>query len=62
MRNIRPAFNTRFGWLTGLPYAAIFYMLLGGREPWTLKYSVEDWFQTNPAWQAIMIAFIKKKH
>lgn len=51
MRNVRPSFNTRLGWMVGLPYTAFFYMLLGGKEPWTFRNKTEDWFQTDSAWK-----------
>lgn len=51
MRNIRPSFSNPFGWLLGLPYTAFFYMLLRGKEPWTFKNKIEDWFHTDSAWK-----------
>jgi len=37
-RNVRPSFNTALGFYGGMAYTAMFYILLGGREPWTLKH------------------------
>lgn len=51
MRNIRPSFNGRLGWVLGMPYTGLFYILLGGREPWTFNNKIEDWFRTDPAWK-----------
>ncbi|KAK0418969.1 hypothetical protein QR680_013880 [Steinernema hermaphroditum] len=41
-RNIRPSFNTRFGWLGGLAYSGLFYVLGRGKEPWTLSHGKPD--------------------
>lgn len=38
VRNIRPSFNTRFGWLYGMAYTGLFYWIGRGKEPWTLKH------------------------
>lgn len=55
MRNVRPSFSSRFGWIVGLPYTAFFYMLLRGNEPWTFKNKIEDWFQTDSAWKVSIL-------
>uniref|UniRef100_A0A8R1Y352 Electron transfer flavoprotein-ubiquinone oxidoreductase n=1 Tax=Onchocerca volvulus TaxID=6282 RepID=A0A8R1Y352_ONCVO len=59
MRNVRPSFNTRLGWMVGLPYTAFFYMLLGGKEPWTFRNKTEDWFQTDSAWKSKSVDYPK---
>nr|CDP92458.1 Bm13945, isoform a [Brugia malayi] len=59
MRNVRPSFSSRFGWIVGLPYTAFFYMLLRGNEPWTFKNKIEDWFQTDSAWKSKSINYPK---
>lgn len=51
MRNVRPSFNGRLGWVVGMPYTGLFYILFGGREPWTFNNKIEDWFLTEPAWK-----------
>ncbi len=40
-RNIRPSFNTRFGFYGGMAYTGVFYWMLRGKEPWTLKHHSE---------------------
>uniref|UniRef100_A0A158P6Y0 Electron transfer flavoprotein-ubiquinone oxidoreductase n=1 Tax=Angiostrongylus cantonensis TaxID=6313 RepID=A0A158P6Y0_ANGCA len=37
-RNIRPSFNTSLGWLGGLTYSGLFYVIGRGVEPWTLHH------------------------
>ncbi|KJH46285.1 FAD dependent oxidoreductase [Dictyocaulus viviparus] len=41
-RNIRPSFNTPFGWLGGLTYSGLFYVIGRGVEPWTLHHGKKD--------------------
>ncbi|CAI5444661.1 unnamed protein product [Caenorhabditis angaria] len=41
-RNIRPSFNTSLGWLGGLLYSGLFYVLGRGKEPWTLAHGKKD--------------------
>ncbi|KAK5978253.1 Electron transfer flavoprotein-ubiquinone oxidoreductase, partial [Trichostrongylus colubriformis] len=41
-RNVRPSFNTGLGWLGGLTYAGMFYVLGRGKEPWTLHHGKKD--------------------
>ena len=51
VRNIRPSFNTRFGIYGGMIYTGIFYWMLRGKEPWTLKHHGEQkTFQTCQFW------------
>ncbi|VDK71423.1 unnamed protein product [Gongylonema pulchrum] len=42
-----------------MPYTAFFYMLLGGREPWTFRNTVDDWLQTDSAWRSEPIEYPK---
>jgi electron-transferring-flavoprotein dehydrogenase len=42
VRNVRPAFNTRLGYLWGIPYTGLFSWLLRGKEPWTLHHHLPD--------------------
>uniref|UniRef100_A0A1I7ZGC6 Electron transfer flavoprotein-ubiquinone oxidoreductase n=1 Tax=Steinernema glaseri TaxID=37863 RepID=A0A1I7ZGC6_9BILA len=48
-RNIRPSFNTKFGWLGGLAYSGLFYVLGRGKEPWTLSHGKPDHEKLEPA-------------
>ena len=38
MRNIRPSFHNYLGLYGGMVYTGIFYWILRGKEPWTLKH------------------------
>ena len=38
VRNIRPSFNTKLGFYGGFLYTGVFYWMLRGKEPWTLKH------------------------
>lgn len=38
VRNIRPSFHNYFGLYGGMVYTGIFYWILRGKEPWTLKH------------------------
>ena len=42
VRNVRPSFNSRLGYLGGIAYTGVFAWLLQGREPWTLKHHKPD--------------------
>lgn len=39
VRNIRPSFHNYFGLYGGMVYTGIFYWILRGKEPWTLKHA-----------------------
>lgn len=39
VRNIRPSFHSYFGLYGGMVYTGIFYWILRGKEPWTLKHN-----------------------
>lgn len=41
VRNIRPSFHNYFGLYGGMLYTGIFYWILRGKEPWTLKHCGE---------------------
>lgn len=42
VRNIRPSFHSYFGLYGGMLYTGIFYWILRGKEPWTLKHGGEE--------------------
>lgn len=42
VRNIRPSFHHYFGLYGGMLYTGIFYWILRGKEPWTLKHCGEE--------------------
>lgn len=44
VRNIRPSFHNYFGLYGGMIYTGIFYWILRGKEPWTLKHCGESLF------------------
>lgn len=48
VRNIRPSFNTSFGYIGGMIYTALFYMIGRGKEPWTLHHGKKDNEKTEP--------------
>lgn len=58
-RNVRPAFNTRLGWLGGLTYTGVFYLILRGKEPWTLKSAMPDNEKTELAKKHKPIDYVK---
>ncbi|XP_043982515.1 electron transfer flavoprotein-ubiquinone oxidoreductase, mitochondrial isoform X1 [Gambusia affinis] len=49
VRNIRPSFHNYFGLYGGMVYTGIFYWILRGKEPWTLKHRGLDANQLKPA-------------
>uniref|UniRef100_A0A8C5E3R5 Electron transfer flavoprotein-ubiquinone oxidoreductase n=1 Tax=Gouania willdenowi TaxID=441366 RepID=A0A8C5E3R5_GOUWI len=49
VRNIRPSFHNYFGLYGGMVYTGIFYWILRGKEPWTLKHCGTDADQLKPA-------------
>uniref|UniRef100_A0A665VJ33 Electron transfer flavoprotein-ubiquinone oxidoreductase n=1 Tax=Echeneis naucrates TaxID=173247 RepID=A0A665VJ33_ECHNA len=49
VRNIRPSFHNYFGLYGGMIYTGIFYWILRGKEPWTLKHCGLDANQLKPA-------------
>eukprot|EP01137_Pigoraptor_chileana_P002087 Opistho-2@40474 len=58
IRNVRPSFHTRLGNIGGLMLAGA-SMLVGGREPWTLKHNVPDHESLIPAKNAKPIEYPK---
>lgn len=49
VRNIRPSFNTRFGFFGGLIYSGLGTTFLKGKEPWTFQYNGTDATKTQLA-------------
>ncbi|KAI1712179.1 electron transfer flavoprotein-ubiquinone oxidoreductase, 4Fe-4S domain-containing protein [Ditylenchus destructor] len=42
VRNVRPSFNTKAGYLGGMAYTGLFYVIGRGIEPWTLHHGKPD--------------------
>ncbi|KPP70532.1 electron transfer flavoprotein-ubiquinone oxidoreductase, mitochondrial-like [Scleropages formosus] len=59
VRNIRPSFHSYFGLYGGMIYTGIFYWILRGKEPWTLKHIGEDSNQLRPAKDCTPIEYPK---
>lgn len=47
VRNIRPSFHNYFGLYGGMLYTGIFYWILRGKEPWTLKHCGEEMMRVH---------------
>jgi electron-transferring-flavoprotein dehydrogenase len=47
-RNVRPSFNSKLGWVGGLGYSSLFYVVGRGIEPWTLGHGKPDNEKTEP--------------
>ncbi|KAK7601527.1 hypothetical protein V9T40_008968 [Parthenolecanium corni] len=58
VRNIRPSFHTSLGLWGGMAYSG-FSILVGGREPWTLKMNKADHERLIPAKDAKVIEYPK---
>ncbi|XP_068207820.1 electron transfer flavoprotein-ubiquinone oxidoreductase, mitochondrial [Palaemon carinicauda] len=58
-RNVRPSFHTPLGLYGGMIYTGLFYVLLKGNEPWTLKFSGTDAESLKPASQSKEIEYPK---
>lgn len=58
-RNIRPSFNTKLGYIGGMAYTGLFYVLGRGIEPWTLSHGKKDNEKTEPAAQHKPIEYPK---
>ncbi|XP_018010140.1 electron transfer flavoprotein-ubiquinone oxidoreductase, mitochondrial [Hyalella azteca] len=58
-RNVRPSFHSPLGLYGGLLYTGVFYMLAGGREPWTLKHPGRDADSLRPAKDCLPIQYPK---
>lgn len=41
-RNVRPSFNSRLGWLGGMAYTGLFFVIGRGFEPWTFHHGKPD--------------------
>ncbi|KAG9272256.1 electron transfer flavoprotein-ubiquinone oxidoreductase, mitochondrial [Astyanax mexicanus] len=59
VRNIRPSFHNYFGLYGGMVYTGIFYWILRGKEPWTLKHAGLDAAQLKPAKECTPIEYPK---
>lgn len=58
IRNVRPSFHNPLGLYGGVTYTA-FSLVLGGREPWTMKHEKPDHAYTKPADQCQPIEYPK---
>ncbi|XP_064305871.1 electron transfer flavoprotein-ubiquinone oxidoreductase, mitochondrial isoform X3 [Phalacrocorax carbo] len=59
VRNIRPSCHSVLGVYGGMIYTGIFYWLLRGMEPWTLKHPGPDFAQLKPAKDCTPIEYPK---
>lgn len=59
VRNIRPSCHSILGVYGGMIYTGIFYWLLRGMEPWTLKHPGPDFAQLKPAKECTPIEYPK---
>uniref|UniRef100_W5MN83 Electron transfer flavoprotein-ubiquinone oxidoreductase n=1 Tax=Lepisosteus oculatus TaxID=7918 RepID=W5MN83_LEPOC len=59
VRNIRPSFHNPLGLYGGMIYTGIFYWILRGKEPWTLKHKGLDSSQLKPAKDCTPIEYPK---
>uniref|UniRef100_A0A1A8VHW4 Electron transfer flavoprotein-ubiquinone oxidoreductase n=1 Tax=Nothobranchius furzeri TaxID=105023 RepID=A0A1A8VHW4_NOTFU len=59
VRNIRPSFHNPLGLYGGMVYTGIFYWILRGKEPWTLKHCGIDANQLKPAKDCTPIEYPK---
>lgn len=59
VRNIRPSFHNYFGLYGGMVYTGLFYWILRGKEPWTLKHCGLDAHQLKPAKECTPIEYPK---
>jgi len=56
-RNVRPSFHSPLGMWGGLAYTGLFYFLLRGKEPWTLKHGAPDHACLKPAKECKQIEY-----
>ncbi|CAH6723146.1 probable electron transfer flavoprotein-ubiquinone oxidoreductase, mitochondrial [[Candida] jaroonii] len=49
IRNVRPSFNTKLGFLGGLMHSGLTTLVTRGYEPWTLQHQHTDAASTQPA-------------
>lgn len=47
-RNVRPSFNNKGGWLSGMAYTGLFFVIGRGKEPWTLDHGKPDHAKIEP--------------
>ena len=59
IRNVRPSFHNPFGIWGTMAYTALFPLLMGGREPWTLSHGGPDHAKLKPANQCEKIEYPK---
>jgi electron-transferring-flavoprotein dehydrogenase len=59
IRNVRPSFHSPLGIFGTMAYTAIFSVLLGGREPWTLSHHGADYSKLKPAAECKKIEYPK---
>ncbi|KAI6069704.1 Electron transfer flavoprotein-ubiquinone oxidoreductase [Aix galericulata] len=59
VRNIRPSCHSILGVYGGMIYTGIFYWILRGKEPWTLKHPGPDFAQLKPAKDCTPIEYPK---
>ncbi|VDO98685.1 unnamed protein product [Soboliphyme baturini] len=59
VRNIHPSFLSSLGMWGGMAYTGMVYMLLRGREPWTINYSGADCTKLKPAGKCTKIQYLK---
>ncbi|OXB66025.1 hypothetical protein ASZ78_003222 [Callipepla squamata] len=59
VRNVRPSCHSVLGVYGGMIYTGIFYWLLRGKEPWTLKHPGPDFAQLKPAKDCTPIEYPK---
>lgn len=59
VRNIRPSFHSPLGLYGTMLYTGIFYYLLRGKEPWTLRNSKPDAEHLKPAKECTPIEYPK---
>ena len=59
MRNIRPSFHTPLGLYGTMAYTGLFYYILRGKEPWTLRSSKPDYASLKPAKECTPIEYPK---
>ena len=59
VRNVRPSFHNPLGIFGTMAYTALFTVLLGGREPWTLSHCGADNKKTKPAKEFTPIKYPK---
>lgn len=59
IRNVRPSFHNPLGIWGTMVYTALFSILMGGREPWTLSHGGPDHSKLKPAVECEKIEYPK---